>query len=102
MAFKHERIDIGNQFVSTLDRAANQWSDLWIHPRFDDPTNRVVILICFETVDCESWRVDAELDPSKKKLWAWLRPFEAANVMAVTLGIVSKPEQYSAGKVSKP
>lgn len=85
MALEHERVQIWNQLVTSFDRVTNKWRRLVVHPWLNDSTDGVVVCVCFEAVDGKSGRVDPELDPTEQKFWAWLRPFETADVVAITL-----------------
>lgn len=54
MTLEHERIQIWNQLVAPLDSISNEWSDLGIHPRFNDASNRIIILIRLEAIDSKA------------------------------------------------
>lgn len=85
MTFEHERVEIWNQLITTLDGISNEWGDLRIHPRFDDTSNGIVILVSLEAIDSETRRVDSKLNPAEKQFRAGLRSFKPADIMAITL-----------------
>ena len=81
----HEGVEVGNQFVPPFDGVSNKGRDFGVHPWLDHTAYRVVVLVCLETIYCESGGMDSKLDPAEEKFGCGLRSFEAADVVAVGL-----------------
>lgn len=85
MTLEHEGVYVWNYLVAALDRVTYERSNLRIHPWLDDTANCVIILVCLETVDSKSRRIDTQLDPTEKKFRTRLWTFKTADVMTITL-----------------
>jgi len=51
----------------------------------DNVADEVIFGTCLVAIDCEAWRVNAELNPADKVLGCWLRALETTNIVAVAL-----------------
>jgi len=54
VAFEHERVVVGDQLVATLDGGADQGGDLRVHPWLDHTSDRIVVFVGLEAVDCKA------------------------------------------------
>lgn len=86
MGAEHEGVEVREEFVATLDGGADEGRYGGIHEGLDDVADVVVAGAGFVAVDGEAGTMDAELHPADEELGCGLGAFEAANVVAVTLG----------------